>query len=164
MSEADQLAKIQAGLAGWCKANGGKVHIAHDLDHLLLILNGAPKVPTIGLYVSGEKPRNAEMADVESRMDRTIWVVLMRGYELEQYPGKSLVDNYAGGKPLFDLLRAAKRAIHGLRFDADDEPIPYYHGYEQISIPGVKVDAYKLIFVICTEDGDDAGIEETDAP
>ncbi len=151
MTEEDQLNCIKDGLGDWCKANGGSVHIAHDIPHLVKILGEASGSPRAGLLIVDEQPRNAEWSDVEGRMDRKFWVAISRGYSLENYAGKSLVEGIAGGKPMYELLRTARCAVRKLRFDVEDELKPYYHGYGLLNIEGVSLDAYRLEFVICSE-------------
>lgn len=151
MTEEAQLKQLQLGLQAWATANKGTVHIAHDVPHLFRILGDNPGLPRIGILLVEEKPRNEQFSDVESRMDRKFWVAISRGYTLERYAGKSLVDGVAGGLPMFTLLRNVRDAIRSLRFDMADEPVAYYHGYELLTFEGITLDAYRLEFVICTE-------------
>jgi len=158
MTEADQLKKIKDGLAHWCQANKGSVHVAHDLPHLVKILGEAAGAPRVGLLVVGEDPRNPDYSDVEGRMDRKFWVAVSRGYTLESYAGKSILEGVAGGKPMFELVAGVRRAIRELRFDIEEEPIPYYRGYGLLNFEGVTLDAVRLEFIICSEIGEE--IEE----
>ena len=152
MTEEQQLKKIAAGLAEWAQRNGGSVHVAHDHMHLLKILGGNPGTARIGILVAGETPRNDTYSDIETRMDRKFWIAISRGWSLEAYAGKSLVEGIAGGPPLFQLLREAKAAIRQLRFDCADEPTPYYKGYELLTFEGVTLDAYRIEIVVTSDD------------
>jgi len=152
VTEEQQLKKIADGLADWARRHGGSVHIAHDHLHLLKILGEKPGAPRIGILVAGETPRHDTYADIEGRLDRKFWIGLSRGWSLEAYPGKSLVEPYAGGAPLFQLLREAKAALRCLRFAADSEPVPYYKGYELLTFEGLTLDAYRLEIIIASED------------
>ena len=154
MTIKDQVKIIMAGLAVWAKQYGGAVHLAHDVPHLLKILGDNPGAPRAGVLVASEKPRNETYSDVEGRVDREIWVAISRGYTLEAYRGKSLIDGVAGGKPMFELLEAARDTLRGLRFDADAEPVPYYGGFELLTFEGVTLDSYRLKITIAADIGD----------
>ena len=142
---------IQNGLATWAQLHGGTIHIAHDASHLFRLLGDNPGAARIGILLHSEKPRNETFSDVETRMDRHFWVCVSRGYTLELFPGKSLTQGVAGGKPMFVLVREAAEALRALRFDAAGEPQPYYLGYELLTFEGVSLDAYKIAIAIASE-------------
>lgn len=152
MTEEQQLTQLKDGLAGWARQYGGDVHVAHDHLHLLTILGNKPGTPRIGILVAGETPRNDTYSDIETRMDRKFWLGLSRGWNLEAYAGKSLIEGIAKGPPLFELLRTAKIAVRNLRFDQAGESRPYYKGYELLTFEGQTLDAYRLEIVIATDD------------
>ena len=150
----DQVKLILAGLGDWAKAYQGSVHLAHDVPHLFKILGDNPGAPRAGVLVVSEKSRNETFSDVEGRVDRKIWVAISRGYTLESYRGKSLVEGIAGGKPMFELIEAARDMIRALEFNETDETAPYYGGFELLTFEGVTMDAYRLEFGIVGDTGD----------
>jgi len=151
---------IKSGLEDWRRTYNGQIHIAHDHAHLLKILGGDAGTPRIGILLYGEKPRNEADSDFETRMDRTFWIALSRGWTLESYAGKSLVEGIAGGPPLYQLLRDAKVAVRNLRFDADSEPVPYYKGYEMLTFEGQALDAYRIEITVTSDDQAEPGPDD----
>lgn len=153
MTIAEQLLQLQAGLAGWCKENGGTVKIAHDVPHLFKILGDSPGTARVAILFAGEKIRDEVFSDVTGRVDRKFWIAFSRGYTLENYPGKSLVEGVAGGKPMFDLIEEGRTALRLVRFEDTDEPIPYYKSTELLTFEGVTLDAYRIEVEVCAETG-----------
>ena len=138
------------------------MHIAHDHGHLVKILGGQPGAPRVGILFAGETPRHDRYSDIELRVDRKFWIGLARGWTLESYPGKSLVEPAGGGAPLFQLLREVRAALRQLRFEATSEPVPYYRGCELLSFKGLTLDAYRLEIVVGCDLADDCEPEPAD--
>ena len=151
MTEEQQLQHIAAALADWARRHGGTVHLAHDRLHLLKILGAQPGAPRVGILFAGETPRHEQYADLTNRVDRRFWIGLSRGWTLESYPGKSLVESTAGGAPLLQLLREVRTALRALRFTAASEPIPYYQGCELLTFEGHTLDAYRLEIIVASD-------------
>jgi hypothetical protein len=82
-------------------------------------------------------------------VDRTFWVVISRGRGMKVDPGMSLVEDVAGGPPMFELVEAAREVLRGLTFDSEttEESIDY-KSCEPFVIDGFLQDAYKLEFSI----------------
>ncbi len=145
---------ISAGLADWVQKNGGSIHVAHDVPHMYRLLAGAAGKACLAVLFVGEKPRNETYSDIEGRCDRRYWIAISRGYTLESYAGKSLIEGVAGGKPMFVLLSTLKAAIRKLRFDSNAEPVPYFQGIELLTFEGITLDAYREEIVVGSDDGD----------
>lgn len=154
MTIAEQLKFIAAGLAAWGKENSGSVKIAHDVPHLFKILGEAPGAARAAILFAGETTRNERFAEIEGRVDRKFWIAFSRGYTLESYAGKSLVDGVAGGKPMFDLIEEGRTVLRLLRFEGTDEPVPYYKSTELLTFEGVTLDAYRVEIEVAADIGD----------
>lgn len=157
MTIKEQILGIEAGLQPWCEKHHGTVKIAHDVPHLFKVLGDAPGAPRAAILFAGDAPRNELMSDVEGRVDRKFWIAFSRGYTLERYPGKSLVEGIAGGGPMFELIDSAKLHIRTLRIGTDDEPMPYYKGTELLTFEGVTLDAYRVEIAVSADEGDLTG-------
>ena len=144
MTIKDQLTAIKTGLKAWQTQYTAQVHIAHDVPHLFRILGGNPGVPRAGILFAGETTRNELLSDVIGRVDRKFWVAISRGYDLEAWKGKSLIEGVAGGAPMFDLLSDARDTLRALVFTDGFEPNPFYKGIELLTFEGVTMDAYRI--------------------
>ncbi len=144
MTIRENILAIQAGLQTWAQANAGSVHIANDVPHLFKLLGEAPGAPRIGILFAGETIRDEANADVTSRVDRKFWIACSRGFSLQAYPGKSLVEGIAKGRPMFDLIEDAREAVRCVRFDVAGESIPYYKGIELLNFEGITLDCYRI--------------------
>ena len=152
MNIKDQFGVILTGLAEFGTRFKCPVTVAHDQTHLVQIMTGAAGAARIGILVLRETPRNETYADVVGLLDRKFWICISRGYLLESFPGKALTEGYAGGPALYDLVDDLVCAVRALRFDAP-EPVPYYLGFEQLTIADVKLDAYALTIQIASDRG-----------
>jgi len=150
---ADDIQIIQAGLADWATTNQGSVKIAHDVPHLFKLLGENPGGVRAAILFAGETIRDETFADVTSRVDRKYWIAFSRGYTLESYAGKSLVEGVAGGKPLFQVIEAARDSLRLCRFTQTDEDIAYFKSIELLTFEGVTLDAYRIEIVVCADIG-----------
>ena len=157
---ADDIRLIQTGLANWAQAYQGSVKIAHDVPHLFKLLGENPGSVRAAILFAGETIRDENFSDVTSRVDRKYWIAFSRGYTLEAYAGKSLVDGIAGGQPLFLVIESARDQLRLLRFNQTDENIPYYKSIELLTFEGVTLDAYRLEIVVCADIGDNLSATE----
>jgi len=148
---AAQIKLISQALAPWAQSEKGSVKIAHDVPHLFKLLGENAGVVRAAILFAGEKPRNAEYSDVIGRVDREYWIAFSRGYTLESYAGKSLVDGIAGGRPMFDLIEDARTVLRTAELSDTDELLPYYHGTELLTFEGVTLDAYRIKLVIAAD-------------
>ncbi|MDE2106826.1 MAG: hypothetical protein KGL39_56950 [Patescibacteria group bacterium] len=155
MSTEDQLKAITDALRPWCAEFGGSVKLAHDRAHMLKVLGENPGAVRAAVMWAGDKPRDEMNSDVIGRADHKIWIAFSRGYNLEGYPGKSLVDGVAGGQPMFKVVRAAKSIIRKLRIGAEDEPLPFYHGTEMVNFEGVTLDVLLMTIEVSADDEDE---------
>ena len=151
MNIADQIKLISQALAPWAQSEKGSVKIAHDVPHLFKLLGENAGVVRSAILFAGEKPRNPEYSDVIGRVDREYWIAFSRGYTLESYAGKSLVDGIAGGRPMFDLIEDARTILRTATLSDTEELLPYYHGTELLTFEGVTLDAYRIKLVIAAD-------------
>lgn len=151
MNIAAQIKLINQTLAPWATKEKGSVKVAHDVPHLFKLLGENAGVVRAAILFAGEKPRNPEYSDVVGRVDREYWIAFSRGYTLESYAGKSLVDGIAGGRPMFDLIEEARNILRAAELSDTDELLPYYHGVELLTFEGVTLDAYRIKLVIAAD-------------
>jgi hypothetical protein len=139
------------------------VKIAHDVPHLFTILGENPGAARAAILFSGEKIRCDEAnSDVSGRVDRRYWIAISRGYTLESYAGKSLVEGIAGGKPMFDLLEEARTALRLMRQTDIDEAVPYYKGIELLTFEGITTDVYRIELELAADIGDNLNMPAGD--
>jgi len=144
MSIRTNILAIKEGLNDWAKKYSGSVHIANDVPHLFKLLGESPGAPRIGILFAGETVRNEHDSDVSRRVDRKFWIAVSRGYSLQAWQGKSLVDGIAKGAPMFDLVEDARNSVLNVSFDIEAEPTPYYRGIELLNFGGVTLDCYRI--------------------
>ena len=154
MTIADQLKKIADGLGDFCKASKATVKIAHDVPHLFKLLGDSAGSPRLAILFAGERIRNEDHADICGRVDRKFWIAISRGYSLENYPGKSLVEGVAGGLPMFELVEGGRDALRALTIGTEDEPLPFYRGTELMAFEGVTTDVYRIEIDAAADIGD----------
>lgn len=165
MTIAEQLQQIVAGLAAFAQENKAQVKIAHDVPHLFKILGDGPGACRVAILFAGEVCRGDGIhRDISGRVDRKFWVAFSRGYTLESYSGKSLVEGVAGGKPMFDLIEEGRTALRLIAFTGTDEPIPYYNGTELLTFEGVTLDAYRVEIEVAADIGNNLDNPETAVP
>jgi hypothetical protein len=150
---ADDIKVIQVALADWAASNQGSVKLAHDVPHLFKLLGENPGGVRAAILFAGETIRDETYSDVTSRVDRKYWIAFSRGYTLESYAGKSLIDGIAGGPPLFQVIEAARDSLRLARFTQTDEDIVYYKGIELLTFEGVTLDAYRIEIAVCADIG-----------
>jgi len=157
MTIAEQLNQLVAGLGAFAKENKAAIKIAHDVPHLFKILGDAPGAVRVGILFAGETTRTERFSEIEGRVDRKFWIAFSRGYTLESYAGKSLVEGVAGGKAMFDLIEEGRTALRLIRFENTDEPVPYYKSTELLTFEGVTLDAYRIEIEVAADIGDNEG-------
>lgn len=162
MTIAQQLTILVSGLEEWARENKASVKIAHDVPHLFKILGDSPGSVRVAVLFAGETIRDEKFADVIGRVDRKFWVAFSRGYNLENYPGKSLVEGLAGGQAMFDLVESGRQALRDLRFEDTDEPVPYFKSIELLTFEGVTLDAYRVEIELAADIGDNIDEPETE--
>lgn len=160
----DQLNIIRTGLGNWAKENNAAINVAHGKSHMFKILGTDAGSPRVAIMVFGEKPRNETYSDVSGRVDRKYWIAISRGYTLESYSGKSVVEGLAGGKPMVDLIEELRTALRSLQFPQTDEPVPYYGGFELMNFDGISLDAYYIEITVADEIGNNVDIPEPNFP
>lgn len=151
MTTGDQIKAIMTGLEQWRRKFSGSVDIAHDVPHLFKVLGESPGKVRAAILFAGQTSRDELNSDVVGRVDRKFWIAFSRGYSLESYKGKSLVDGIAGGGPMFEIIDAALDPIRKLRIGTEDEPVPFYKGTELLTFEGVTLDAYRIEIFVTAE-------------
>ena len=165
MTISEQLQQIVDGLADFAQENKAQVKIAHDVPHLFKILGDGPGACRVAILFAGEVCRGGDLhSDISGRADRKFWIAFSRGYTLESYAGKSLVEGVAGGKPMFDLIEEGRTAIREIQFTGTDEPIPYYKSIELLTFEGVTLDAYRVEIEVAADIGNNLDNPETAFP
>jgi hypothetical protein len=154
MTIAEQIKGIIAALADWQKQFGGSVKIAHDVPHLVKILGENPGAVRAAVLFAGETIRDDRNADVIGRVDRKFWIAFSRGYVLESYAGKSLVEGIEGKPALFDIIDAAIAPLRRATLGTDDEPVPYYKGVELLTFQDMTLDAMRIEIEVAADRGD----------
>ena len=165
MTIADQLNLIKSGLDAFAQENKAQIKIAHDVPHLFKILGDGPGACRVAILFAGEVCRGGDLhQDISGRVDRKFWVAFSRGYTLESYSGKSLVEGVAGGKPMFDLIEEGRTALREILFTGTDEPIPYYTSTELLTFEGVTLDAYRVEIIVAADIGNNLDTPEPSFP
>lgn len=154
MTTSDQIKAIIASLEDWRKQYNGSVKIAHDVPHLFKLLGESPGSVRAAILFVGDNARDDHNSDIVGRVDRKFWIAFSRGYNLESYAGKSLVDGIAGGDPMFEVIDAAKDPIRKLRIGTEDEPLPFYKSTTLLTFEGVTLDAYRIEIEVTADEGD----------
>lgn len=155
MTIATQLKIIRDALDKWARTRKGHAHIAGDPYDMFSMLRMTPGGIRVVVMFHSELKRGEY--EESGFVDRTFWVGLSRGRGMKLTPGQDMVEQSAGGPPLFDLIEEARQAIRNISFEstldigalrATTEDYPNYKGTNPFQMEGYLMDAYNLEFSI----------------